>query len=227
MTAVRLGILGASGKMGQEILEVAQLDKRFVVAKKLGPNHSIDLVGRGELDCVIDFSSPDGLLQALDWCVAHSCALVSGTTGLDEYHRMKLNEASNQIPLVWASNMSVGVHKLLSLLKGLSGMEDFDFQIEEVHHRHKKDAPSGTAITMQEVLQTVVPTPLPPPVSVRGGGIFGVHRVMVMGEEETLILEHQALRRTVFAKGALRAARWVVNQRPGLYGMQEVLIGQD
>jgi 4-hydroxy-tetrahydrodipicolinate reductase len=224
MNAVRLGILGASGKMGQEILEVAQQDKRFVVAKKLGPNHSIDLVGRGELDCVIDFSSPDGLLQAIEWCTAHGCPLVSGTTGIDDFHREKMAEAASQVAILWASNMSVGVHKLLELLENLSGMEDYDFQIEEVHHRHKKDAPSGTAITMQETLQGVVSTPLPPPLSIRGGGVFGIHRVLIMGEEETLVLEHQALRRTVFAKGALKAAHWIVNQKPGLYGMREVLI---
>ena len=103
----------------------------------------------------------------------------------------------------------------------------FDFQIEELHHNRKKDNPSGTAITLQNELAAVTKTQPPKPIGIRGGGIFGVHKVWAMSDEEVLCFEHQALNRTVFARGAVRAAQWLVKKKKsGLYSMKEVLFSK-
>ena len=119
--------------------------------------------------------------------------------------------------------MSLGVAVLNQALELCSQLEGFDFQIEEFHHKRKKDNPSGTAITLQENLEKATERKLPPPIGMRGGGLFGIHKVWAFSEEEALLFEHQALNRAVFARGALKAARWLSQQEPGLYGMKDVL----
>ena len=141
--------------------------------------------------------------------------------GLQDFQNLK--KASQQIPVLWSSNMSVGVNFLNGLLKHFKSLKGFDFQIEEVHHRHKKDAPSGTALTLQKTLQSAVETPLPEALAIRGGGVFGIHKVWAIADEEVLTFEHQALNRKVFAKGAVAAARWIAGQPPGYYSMLDVL----
>ena len=118
-----------------------------------------------------------------------------------------LTKAAESCPVLWSANMSLGVNFVAELIKSLSVLEeDFDFQIEETHHRHKVDKPSGTAILLQESLQAKLKKTLPEPLSVRGGGVFGIHKLMAMSEEETITIEHVALNRKVFAKGAVKAA---------------------
>ena len=119
--------------------------------------------------------------------------------------------------------MSMGIHILLNALNSLEGSVGFDFQIEEFHHRYKKDKPSGTALLLQNKLATIVGKKLQTPVSIRGGGIFGIHKVWAMAEAETISFEHQALHRQVFARGAVQAAIWLSQQKPGLYSLQNLL----
>lgn len=109
------------------------------------------------------------------------------------------------------------------MLAQFSRLEGYDFQIEELHHNRKKDKPSGTALFLQEKLQSAVGSPLEAPVAIRGGGIFGIHRVWAMGQEETITLEHTAMNRRVFARGALKAATWLLGRPPGFYSMDDVL----
>ena len=119
--------------------------------------------------------------------------------------------------------MSLGVAVLTEALEVFSKISQYDFQIEEFHHNRKKDRPSGTAKSLQEKLEHSVGRKLPEPVSIRGGGIFGVHKVHAMAEEEHLVFEHIALNRAVFARGAVEAAQWLCSKKKGFYSMRDVL----
>lgn len=215
---------GGDGRMGQEILRLAQHDGWAEVI-------SVDRAGFDDVDgipadVVIDFSSPQGLLNSIVWCEENGVPLVSGTTGLTDEDFKSLERASQKIPVLWAANMSLGVHVLAKAVQALSHLKDWDFQIEEVHHRMKKDKPSGTALFLQEELQKAVgKRELPEPLSLRAGGIIGVHKIMAVSQEELLCFEHQALSRSVFARGALIAAQWLAKRKgkAQLYQLADVL----
>jgi 4-hydroxy-tetrahydrodipicolinate reductase len=178
-------------------------------------------------EVMIDFSQPALTAEVAQWCARTKTPLVSGVTGLSEAHKAALKLASIEAPVLWSANMSLGVAVMARMLKEMAHLEGFDFQVEELHHKHKKDKPGGTALFLQNRLQEVAPTPLPDPVAIRGGGIFGVHRVLAMGDEEVITIEHTALNRRVFARGALRAATWLMNMSPGLYQMSDILSFSD
>ena len=220
MSKIKLVVCGLEGRMGAAISELVE------------QNDAIELIGSFEklkstqdaVDCVIDFSSPDGFSESLSWCVETGSAFVSGTTGLSNADFETLNKASANIPVLWAPNMSLGIQWMTQVLKQFASLKnDFEFQMEELHHKHKVDAPSGTAIHLQKHLQEAVSGKAEEPVAIRGGGIFGIHKVFAMGEEETITLEHTALNRKVFARGALKAAEWIVSQKAGRYEMSQVL----
>lgn len=178
-----------------------------------------------EVDLWIDFSLPAGFEAILSHCLKEGTALVSGTTGLEPAQKKKLAAAGRKIPLLWSSNMSLGVAVLSEALRVFSKLEGFDFQIEEIHHRRKKDRPSGTALSLQEVLVESVGAKVPEPLALRGGGVFGVHKVWAFSEEEVLMFEHQALNRAVFARGAVAAALWLRGKKAGSYTVREMLFG--
>lgn len=237
MKPLQLGLAGSTGRMGQEVKaiiseEPAQWALCFTLgrgsARADGKAHS------PPLDVMIDFSTQAFFSEVLAQCVANGWPLVSGTTGLTEQQITDLSAAAQSIPIVYAANMSLGVALLNKMIKQLAELEGFDFAIEEIHHRHKLDQPSGTALHLQKTLQAAMQAAMQaavqeavqaevPVVSLRGGGVFGVHRVLALGSEETLCLEHSALNRRVFARGALRAARWVHSQTKGLYGIADLL----
>lgn len=175
-------------------------------------------------DVWIDFSSPKGTMDLLK--TAKKTPVVSGTTGLDKSHLKKFEEHCKRAPLFWASNMSLGVAALRAALQSLKGLEDFEIAIEEIHHSQKKDSPSGTALTLKQDLEKICNKNINQIVAIRGGGVRGQHRVFALGADETLIFEHTALSRAVFAHGAIRAAKWIVNQEPGVYGMDDLLKGR-
>ena len=177
------------------------------------------------MDMVVDFSTPPGLRAALKWCVENHRPLVSGTTGLSPQDSSKLTQAGNKIAVLHSANMSLGIAALTSMLNALGapGFEEWDFQIDEIHHKQKKDRPSGTALLLQKKLRQVTKTQLPPPNSIRGGGVPGIHQVWAMGPEEVLVLQHTAFHRRVFARGALNAARWLFDKKePGLYDLSDL-----
>ncbi len=174
-------------------------------------------------EVVIDFSLPEMTAPVASWCADRKIALVSGVTGITKEQKDLLGKASKAAPVLWAPNMSLGVAVMARMLAEFSKLHGFQFQIEELHHIRKKDKPSGTALFLQEKLKDAVGGDVPEPLAIRGGGIFGIHRAWAMGEEEVLTVEHNAMNRRVFARGALRAAVWLMDQKPGLYTMDDVL----
>jgi len=191
-----------------------------------------------EADVVIDFSVPEGLVE---WMVTQSTpvALVTGTTGLNPDQQAALTDWSERAPVVAASNFATGIVILRSLLhQAAQRLDDWDVEILEAHHRHKRDAPSGTAITLAETLKDArggsvvcgregATGPRAPEEigvhSIRAGETTGWHSVWLAGSGERLELSHTATSRSAFSAGALRAARWVVDKPPGVYDLPDVL----
>ena len=229
----RLAIVGVTGRMWQELHALAQEFKFTLTSGVSGRSQSfiegvhvvqnIEGLKAESVDVVIDFSLPEATLDVVKWCSKNTKPLVSGVTGLEVKHKSALEEGGQHIPLLWAPNMSLGVAVMAKMLKHLASLDGFEFQIEELHHKRKKDKPSGTAVFLQNHLTAAVGNQVPEPLAVRGGGIFGIHRVWAMGEEEVLTIEHNAMNRRVFARGALKAADWILTQPKGFYGMNHVL----
>lgn len=194
-----------------------------------------------EVEVVVDFSSPAALAELLGHARSARKPVVSGTTGLEEHHKSLLQEASVEIPVFWAPNFSVGVAALIRAVEAvLPLLEESDIEIVEGHHSAKKDAPSGTA---NKILEAIQRTRARPPAAVvhgrkglsprakgeigvhalRGGSNPGRHEVHLLGASEDVVLCHQVYGREAFARGALRAARFVCSAAPGLYGMDALL----
>jgi 4-hydroxy-tetrahydrodipicolinate reductase len=172
---------------------------------------------------VIDFSLPEATVEIASTCAAQGIPLVSGVTGIGEVDRGALHKAAEKIPVLYSANMSVGIQMLAKALDALKGAEGFDLSIEDIHHRHKKDRPSGTAILLNEELKSRTGRGAAEILSIRGGGVIGTHRVLALSDSESLSFEHNALNRTVFAHGACRAARWVVGRGPGFHSLRDIL----
>lgn len=225
-------LVGASGRMGLEISE--EISKQGLI-RHTAVSYSREVTGYkknikqmkqadwSDIDVIIDFSNHSVWDEVLDSALQFKKPLVSGVTGINSNQRKKLETISSQIPVLYSANMSVGIATIRAALKAFSVLKGFDFQIEEFHHNKKKDSPSGTAVLLQEALQKVIADPLPEPLAGRMGGIFGVHKIHAVSDSEWITFEHQALNRRVFAEGAVRAASWLVNQKPGLYDMDDLL----
>jgi 4-hydroxy-tetrahydrodipicolinate reductase len=263
---MRIGVIGCAGRMGRanlrEILGTAGLTLTGGVerpghpdvGKDLGPlidqdpigilvgDDVAELVGRSEV--VIEFSSPEATLANAALCAERGCAHVIGTTGLTPEQERKLRRFAARAVIVWAPNMSLGVNLLLGLVEQVARALDpsFDVEILEMHHRHKVDAPSGTALALGRAAARGRGVELDAVARrardgitgargvgeigfavLRGGDTVGDHRVMFAGPGERLELAHLAFDRRIYARGAVRAARWTAGQPPGLYGMAEVL----
>jgi len=269
MGAVRLAIAGAGGRMGQALIEAALATPDVVLAAALDVAGSPAL-GRdaGErfgrttgvivaadvpaalrgADVLIDFTRPDGTLAHVAACVAADVGAVVGTTGLNDAQKAELAALARSVPIVFAANMSVGVVVLLSLVEQAAAKlgPGYDIEIVEMHHRHKVDAPSGTALQLGEAAATGTGRKLADCAvyareghtgeratgaigfaSLRGGDVVGEHTVVFAGTGERVELSHRATSRQNFAGGALRAAVFVAGKRtagqPGLYDMRDVL----
>ena len=234
---------GARGRMGRAIASIAdEKDCRIVAGVDLGddPAAVID-----DCDVVIDFSLQEATLPVAKLTAERGKPIVIGTTGQSAEDREAITALSSRIPMVWAGNFSTGVNLLFYLTQKaaqvLDAESDFDPEVIEMHHRHKKDAPSGTAERLLEILkesrslgdadvahgrQGITgerPTAQIGSHSLRGGDVVGDHLVMFAGIGERLELTHRATDRVIFAAGALRAAKWAVSQPAGLYSMQDVL----
>jgi 4-hydroxy-tetrahydrodipicolinate reductase len=221
-STLRIALVGAAGRMGQEIQGLAPGVQGVVVAQ-IDQTKDWDTCRAEEIDLVLDFSSPAGLAEALKWCVAQRKALVSGTTGWPAEFHARLLQASRKIPVLYSANMSLGIAVLTMMLNGFDALEGWDFQIEEAHHSQKKDKPSGTALLLQRKLMAVTKKRLPEPQSIRGGGIAGIHQIWAMGPDEAIVIQHTAFNRKVFAQGALHAARWLFDKKePGLYDLSDL-----
>lgn len=236
-------ITGSKGRMGQALLNCAAKIPDLQVVGQI--DHGDDL-GKviDRCDAVIDFSAHNSTAGFAEICAAHKKAIVIGTTGHDEAEQAKIREQKSKIPMVWASNYSTGVNTLFWLTRKAAEIlgPAFDLEVVEMHHRLKKDAPSGTAKSLAEILADVRKQQLEKVArhgrvgivgertaseigvhSIRGGDVVGDHTVIYANVGERLELTHKASSRDTFANGALRAAQWVVKQKPGIYDMQDVL----
>lgn len=226
--ALRVAVAGASGRMGQEIQRLLQgQPTRWGLAGTLSRKDRGPL-GSDVCDVVIDFSLPEGTPELVERCAAGHRPLVSGVTGLSAQQMHALRAQSQKIPIFWAPNMSIGVAVMRLMIRQMRDLSGYDFALTESHHILKKDKPSGTALLLEKTLRETIgrETEI---LSVRGGGILGEHEVRAMGPEEIISVSHVALSRAVFARGALVAAEWLVGQRPGFYGMDDLLtsVGAD
>jgi 4-hydroxy-tetrahydrodipicolinate reductase len=226
MRASRILLVGAGGRMGKAVAAAVAKNASLTIAAGLDRGDSITPAIES-CEVVIDFSTADATEAVCRACVKHRKPLVLGTTGQTAAQKDYVVAAARLVPLVFAANFSVGVNVLFALTRRAAELlgNDFDLDIVEMHHRTKKDAPSGTAKRLLEILQEVrggVDRAISAQ-SIRAGDIVGEHTVIFAGAGERLELTHRAASRETFAVGALRAARWVMVQPPGLYDMENVL----
>jgi 4-hydroxy-tetrahydrodipicolinate reductase len=241
-TPLRVLLLGAKGRMGQAIEAAAKkADTQIIAGLDLGDDMTKEI---GGCDVVIDFSNPSATDALSRACRDAKKPAVIGTTGHSEKERKLITEMAKSVSVVFSPNYSVGVNALFWLTRKAAEMlgEDFDLEITEIHHRLKKDAPSGTAKKLAEILCEVRRLDYNENVthgregltgerpareiaihSIRGGDVVGDHTVTFAGAGERLELTHKASSRETFALGALRAARWIVGKPAGLYSMEVVL----
>lgn len=263
---VRVAIIGACGRMGRTLVEAADSHSRIDLGAAIERQGSSlvgtdigEVAGLGKLnvivadsldavhedfDVLVDFTSPEASLAHLDWCVRNEKAIVIGTTGFNAAQKTEIEAYADQTPVVLAPNMSVGVNLMWKLLElAAEVMGDYtDIEIIEGHHRHKKDAPSGTALKMGEVIAETLGRDLekcavygregitgerdPETIgfaTIRAGDLVGEHTAMFADIGERLEITHKASSRMTFANGAMRAAAWINEQNAGLYDMQQVL----
>ena len=220
---VRVLLIGAAGRMGRTVLDLAQSDREIEIVAQCDLGDPIEPVIKN-CDVVIDFSQADSIDEICRAALQHRKSLVIGTTGHSQQQRKKIEETAHSAPVVLASNFSVGVNVLLWLTQKAAELlgSDFNPEIVEMHHKMKKDAPSGTAKTLVEILKAVRKSEISVQ-SIRKGDVVGEHTITFSGPGESLELTHRAANRGIFAAGALRAAKWIIHKPPGLYTMQDVL----
>ncbi|MDB6146935.1 MAG: Dihydrodipicolinate reductase [Spartobacteria bacterium] len=222
---VRVLLIGAAGRMGQTIAGVAKRDPNIDIVAQCDRDDSIE-TGMASCQVAIDFSVPGAVEEICRLALQHRRPLVIGTTGHSPVQTQSVEVAAKSVPIVFASNFSIGVNALFWLTRKTAEMlgDEFDLKIVETHHRMKKDAPSGTAKTLAEILRKSRNIDAEIPIeSIREGEVVGEHSVIFSGPGEQLDLVHHARSRETFATGALSAARWVVGRKPGLYNMEDVL----
>ena len=229
--------------MGKALIACATHFRDLEIVGRIEVGDDLSAVIAGG-DAVIDFSLHSATPEIVALCARHKKAVVIGTTGHSEAEKSEVTSRKTEIPLVWSSNYSTGVNTLFWLTRRAAEIlgTDFDLEVVEMHHRLKKDAPSGTAKTLAEILADVrhqsletvarhgragiVGERTPQEIgihSLRGGDVVGDHTVIFANNGERVELTHKASSRDTFANGALRAALWAVQQKPGLYDMQDVL----
>lgn len=221
--SVRIALSGATGRMGQAISKEAQARAGFTIASTYGEGLSLDgFFSNG--DVVIDFSRPEATALIAK---ATSLPLVVGTTGLDAPALQALNDASRRVPVLISANTSLGVAVMRHLAKEAARMlgADYDVSITDIHHKAKIDAPSGTALAIGQSVIEGRHDADPHYVAHRIGTVAGDHTVHFAGPSERLEIRHIAEDRSLFAKGALHAALWLKDQKPGLYTMDDVIRG--
>lgn len=261
-----IAVTGAAGRMGKTLIEACNLADGAVLTAAIersgSPVRGADageVAGLGangiaivddiekvisDFDVLIDFTTPESTLKNIESCQAAGKKLVIGTTGLSDSEKAQIKTASNDIAIVFAPNMSVGVNLCLKLLDIAARVmnDDIDIEIIEAHHRHKVDAPSGTALAMGEVVAKALGRELKECAvygreghtgardrttigfeTIRAGDIVGEHTVMFAGLGERVEITHKASSRMTFAKGAVTAAKWLMDNEKGLFDMQDVL----
>jgi 4-hydroxy-tetrahydrodipicolinate reductase len=265
MSTLKIAVAGASGRMGRMLIEAIQQADDMILAGALdmpgSPSLGSDAAaflgtpanvaieselerGLAGVDLLIDFTRPEGTVKHAQYCAAHGIKMVIGTTGLEAEHKQVIAAAAQDTAIMFSPNMSVGVNVTLKLLEmaAKSFTEGYDIEIIEAHHRHKVDAPSGTALKMGEVIADAIGRKLddvavyaregitgprdPSSIgfaAIRGGDIVGDHTVLFAGIGERIEISHKSSSRVTYAHGSLRAARYLADKTTGLYDMQDVL----
>lgn len=265
MSALRIAVAGASGRMGKMLIETivaaddlvltgaldvvgspfVGTDAGLSLGKQTGVLITSDLVtGLADADYLIDFTRPEGTLVHLKYCSEHGIKMIIGTTGFDEAGKAEIAKAGDKTAIMFAPNMSVGVNVTMKLLEmaAKSFSHGYDIEIIEAHHRHKVDAPSGTALKMGEVIADTLGRDLkevgvfaregvtgerdPSSIgfaTIRGGDIVGDHTVLFAGIGERVEITHKSSSRVTYAHGSVRAARFLADKKTGLYDMYDVL----
>lgn len=211
--------------MGKAVAAAVDKDPSLTIAAELARASALE-PALDDCDMVIDFSAADATEAVCRACADKQKPLVLGTTGHSTTQKESIAAAARKIPIVFAANFSIGVNALFALTRRAAELlgGEFDVEVIEMHHRTKKDAPSGTAKRLMEILSYARAHDQPVAAqSIRAGDIVGEHTVLFAGPGERLELTHRAASRETFAVGALRAARWVIEQPPGLYTMENVL----
>ena len=222
---LRIAIFGGFGRMGRELASLIEKDSHLILCCIADQKTDLNLLAVQKPDVVIEFSSPAGLKKIVQWCSAHRVPLVSGTTGVSGVIEKLVSKASKHISIFRAANMSLGINALAKTIRIFAkNFPGCDVQIEEIHHRHKKDNPSGTAKFLQQQLTGIPSIYVKSSIGLRGGEVFGIHKVYFFAKSEWLCFEHHAQNRMVFAEGALKAAQWLAKKKkPGLYSMSDLL----
>ncbi len=221
---VKISVSGVKGKMGSRISELIKDDAELELSGGFDagdePQGAIE-----SCDCLIEFTSPDATIKNLEICQKLGKAIVIGTTGLSGDQRDKIVEASKSIPVVFSPNMSVGVNVLFKMIADAARIlgSEYNIGIVEAHHIHKKDAPSGTAKEMSKIVKDIKGDIDIPIESIREDEIVGEHTITFDSDVDTIEITHSAKTRDIFAKGALKAAKFAVKQKPGVYTMKDVL----
>ncbi len=262
----RIAVAGAAGRMGRALVQAVSQDPATILAVATD-RHGSSLIGAdagemagigklgvlvsdsladaaAEFDVLIDFTSPASTIDHIETCRTHGKGIVIGTTGLSEDQKQQLKDAGRDIPVVFAPNMSVGVNLIFKLLETAARVmgEESDIEIVEAHHRHKVDAPSGTALHMGEIIAETLGRDLKKCAiygreghtgardsetigfsTIRGGDIVGEHNAMFIAEGERVEIGIRSASRATYANGAVRGAKWLSSKTHGLFDMQDVL----
>jgi 4-hydroxy-tetrahydrodipicolinate reductase len=224
-SAVRVLLVGAAGRMGKTVLDLAVADPKIDIVAQCDLGDPIEAAMQN-CDVIVDFSHAQAIDEICRAASQHGKSLVIGTTGHSQEQRRTIEKAAESLPIVFASNFSIGVNVLFWLTRKAAELlgRDFSPEIIETHHKMKKDAPSGTAKTLAEALKVAQKIQDEIPIqSIREGETVGEHTVIFAGPSERLELTHRAASREIFARGALCAANWIMGKPPGLYSMQDVL----
>jgi 4-hydroxy-tetrahydrodipicolinate reductase len=222
---VRVLLIGAAGRMGKTIVDLARTDREIDIVAQCDLGDPIEPAMK-DCDVAIDFSHSDAITEVSRAALHCNKPLVIGTTGHSQAQHQMIQETARSLPIVFASNFSAGVNVLFWLTRKAAERfgDDFSAEVVETHHKTKKDAPSGTAKTLAELLKAARKIENEIPIqSIREGDVVGEHTVIFSGPAERLELTHRAASREIFARGALRAAKWIMGRSPGLYSMQDVL----
>ncbi|MEH6758969.1 MAG: 4-hydroxy-tetrahydrodipicolinate reductase [Parasphingorhabdus sp.] len=238
-----IGIIGSKGRMGHALVNA--IGERDELSHAGGVDQDDDFAALlSNCDVLVDFSTPVGLAERLDLCAKAGKPIVVGTTGLEPAHHLSIDAAGKSIPVLQTGNTSLGVTMLAALVKEAAARlgDDWDIEIVEMHHRHKVDAPSGTALLLGEAAAKGRGIKLDDHsergrdghtgarakgaigfASLRGGSVAGDHQVILATDEERIELIHRAENRMIFARGAVKAALWLTQQKPGRYDMTDML----
>lgn len=232
---IKMGVVGSQGRMGQAVLAVIEQDKDVQLtaafSRSKGNMQALAKeIAQAKMAVLIDFTPPEIVLETLSLCKNHKVPMVIGSTGFTEAEKKTIQEAAKVFPIVLAPNMSIGVNVAYKLLEIAAHVlkDQAEIAILDIHHKNKKDAPSGTALKMAEVMAKAKDTPLKeaniPISSLRIGDTLGEHSVLFALNGEQIKIQHQTFDRAIYASGAVTAAKWLVKkQLPGLYDMQDVL----